>query len=257
MNGSVEAFDTALRDEQLKESARRLPGPFYYWVLKWIHDFLKPANYVEIGIHQGVSLHQARLDTPRILAIDPAPDILPTIAGQAPAANAQVYELTSDDFFERYDLSELLGGPVVLAFIDGLHLFEQVLRDFVNLERHSDGRTTLLLHDCIPFNAETASRERTTDFYSGDVWKAALALRRLRPELKMVTVPTAPTGLCLVSGLDSGKRELEEELPEIERSYRDLDFDYYLAHRDEMPEEISNQVKAVGDWLRAGPLVQR
>ena len=53
------------------------------------------------------------------------------------SADATIYELTSDEFFARYDLSELLGGPVELAFIDGLHLFEQVLRDFVNLERHS------------------------------------------------------------------------------------------------------------------------
>jgi len=114
----------------------------------------------------------------------------------------------------------------------------------------------IVLPDPIPFNAETASRERTTDFYSGDVWKASLVLRRHRPELKMVTVRTAPTGLSLVTGLDSGNRQLEEELPEIAESYRDLDFDYYAAHRQEMPEEIPNKVKAVGDWLRAGPLAQ-
>jgi hypothetical protein len=60
----------------------------------------------------------------------------------------------------------------------------------------------------------------------------------------------------LVTALDSENRQFEQDLPEIERSYRDLGFDYYLAHRDEMPEEIPNKVKAVGDWLRAGPLVQ-
>jgi hypothetical protein len=252
----MEAFDTAQRDEQLQESVRRLPGPAYYRVLKWVHDFLKPANYVEIGVNRGVSLDQARRETPLIIGIDPTPNMLPVIAKKPHVANAQIYELTSDEFFERHDLTELLGGPVVLAFIDGLHLFEQVLRDFVNLEKYSDGRTVILLHDCLPFSAETATRERTTDFYSGDVWKAPLALRRHRPELKMVTVRTAPTGLCLVTGLDSSNRQFEEELPEIERTYRDLDFDYYLAHKDEMPEEIPNKVKAVGDWLRAGPLVQ-
>lgn len=246
----------ALRDAQLEESMRRLPGPGYYRVLKWTHEFLKPANYVEIGVHRGVSLDQARRDTPCIIGVDPTPDLIPAIAKKPPTANARIYELTSDEFFERYDLTELLGGPVVLAFIDGLHLFEQVLRDFVNLEKLSDARTVIVLHDCIPFDAVTASRERTTDFYCGDVWKAALALRRRRPDLKMVAVRTAPTGLCLVSGLDSGNRQLEEELPEIEESYRDLDFDYYLAHRQEMPEEIPNVVKEVGDWLRAGPLAQ-
>jgi Methyltransferase domain len=241
----METFDTALRDEQLEESLRRLPGPGYYRVLKWIHEFLKPANYVEIGIHRGVSLDQARRDTPRIVGIDPSPDLIPAIAKKPPTANAEIYDLT-----------ELLGGPVELAFIDGLHLFEQVLRDFVNLEKHSDEGTVIVLHDSIPFNAETASRKRTTDFYSGDVWKASLVLRRQRPELKMVTVRTAPTGLSLVWGLDSGNRQLEKELPEIEKSYRDRDFGYYESHREEMPEEIPTVVKAVGDWLRAGPLAQ-
>jgi predicted O-methyltransferase YrrM len=252
----MEVRDPELRDEQLKESLRRLPGPAYYRVLHWIHEFLRPANYVEIGVHKGVSLDQARAETPCIIGIDPNPDILPAIARKPPAANARIYELTSDGFFARYDLTQLLGGPLDLAFIDGLHAFEQVLRDFVNLEKHSHDRTVILLHDCIPFDEVTASRERTTEFYSGDVWKAPLALRRRRPELEMVIVRTAPTGLCLVWGLDSTSQQLERELPEIDQSYRDLDFDHYLAHRHEMPQVIPNEVKAVGDWLRAGPLAQ-
>jgi hypothetical protein len=96
----------------------------------------------------------------------------------------------------------LFGGPIELAFIDGLHRFEQVLRDFINVERHSTAGTVVLLHDCLPLDGETASREHTTDFYFGDVWKAALVLRRLRPALEMITVRTAPTGLCLGRGLD-------------------------------------------------------
>jgi hypothetical protein len=252
----VDAFNATLRDEHLAESVQRLPGPPYYRVLKWIHEFLEPTNYVEIGVNRGVSLDQALPETPKILGVDPTPRLLPVIAKKRHIANADIYELTSDEFFERYDLTELLGGPVAVAFIDGLHLFEQVLCDFANLERHSDDRTLIMLHDCIPFSAATASRERVTDFYSGDVWKAPLALRRQRPDLKMVNVRTAPTGLCLITGLDPENRQFERELPEIERTYRDLGFDYYLAHRDEMPEEIPNQVKAVGDWLRTGPLVQ-
>ena len=144
----------------------------------------------------------------------------PVIARKPHIKKAQVYELTSDEFFERYDLTELLGGPVVLAFIDGLHLFEQVLRDFINLERYSDGGTVILLHDCIPFSAETASRERTTDFYSGDVWKAPWPYGDIDRTLQDGHRSHRPDGLCLVTGLDSGNRQLEEELPEIEGTYR-------------------------------------
>ncbi|MDQ3102686.1 MAG: class I SAM-dependent methyltransferase, partial [Actinomycetota bacterium] len=240
--------DAELRAENLEESSRRLPGPAYYQVLTWIHSFLGPANYVEIGVHQGISLTKAERDTPTI-GIDPAPNINPRIEHDLPD-DLKIYELTSDEFFAQHDVEDLLGGPVELAFIDGLHLFEQVLRDFINVERRSAAGTVILLHDCLPLDEVTASRERTTDFYSGDVWKATLAIRRLRPELEMTIVRTAPSGLCLIRGLDRQNRCLEKKLPEVESSYRDLGFDHYSEHRAEMPEEIPNEPDAVADWLR-------
>ena len=240
------ARDATQLSEHLNKSLERLPGPAYYKVLRWIHRALEPANYVEIGVHKGVSLEQARETTPTI-GIDPAPSIRHKLS---PAAT--IYEITSDDFFAEHDLRELLGGPVELAFIDGLHLFEQVLHDFANLERYSTAETVIILHDCLPLNQVTAARERTTDFYCGDVWKATLALRRRRPDLDMVIVPTAPTGLCLVRGLDSDNRRFPEELPQIETEYLDLDFDHYLAHREELPPAIENDRVAVSDWLTEG-----
>jgi predicted O-methyltransferase YrrM len=240
-----QARDATLLAEHLNESLRRLPGPAYYQVLRWIHRILQPANYVEIGVHKGISLEQAIRSTPCI-GVDPAPSVEHELS---PAVT--IYELTSDDFFAKHNPEELLGGPVELAFIDGLHLFEQVLRDFVNLERRASPDAVIILHDCLPLDAVTAARERTTDFYAGDVWKATLALRRRRPELEMVIVPTAPTGLCLVRGLDRANRELERTLPEIEAEYRGLGFDYYEAHRDDMPASIANDKEAVRDWLKS------
>lgn len=246
----MEARDATRLAEHLNASFERLPGPAYYQVLNWIHRGLEPANYLEIGVHKGFSLAQVPPGTPTI-GVDPSPSIDEELD---PAT--EIYELTSDEFFKRYDLREMFDGPVELAFIDGLHLFEQVLRDFVNVERHASADTVVLLHDCLPLDEVTASREHTTDFYSGDVWKATLVLRRLRPELEMITVRTAPTGLCLVRGLDSAHQRLEAELPEIEATYTDLGYDYYLAHRQEMPDEIPNSPDAVRDWLRAAPANQ-
>jgi Methyltransferase domain len=246
----MEAHDATRLAEHLNASLERLPGPAYYQVLHWIHRILEPANYLEIGVHKGFSLQQVPAGT-RTVGIDPAPSIEEELIPEA-----TIYELTSDDFFARYDVNELLGGPVELAFIDGLHLFEQVLRDFVNVERHSTKDTVVLLHDCLPLDDVTASRERTTDFYSGDVWKATLLLHRLRPELDMITVRTAPTGLCLVRGLDPANRLVADELPALELEYADLGFDYYVEHRQEMPDEITNSPKAVGDWLRLAPATQ-
>jgi hypothetical protein len=243
---ATEARDAALLAEHLNESLRKLPGPAYYNVLNWIHQALQPANYLEIGVQRGTSLEQAERETPCI-GIDPSPNIEHELS---PAVT--IYALTSDQFFERYDPSDLFGGPVELAFIDGLHLFEQVLVDFINVERHSSASTVVLLHDCLPLDEATASRERTTDFYSGDVWKAAFALHRVRPDLEMTIVPTAPTGLCLVRGLRSDDTTLTEAFDEIEATYRDFGFDYYLAHRDEMPQQIANDEDSVRAWLASG-----
>jgi Methyltransferase domain len=240
---ATEARDAELLSEHLNESLRHLPGPAYYQVLNTIHRILEPANYLEIGVHKGISLEQARRGTPCI-GIDPSPTIEHKLQTEA-----KIYELTSDEFFARYDPTELFGGPLELAFIDGLHLYEQVLRDFINVEAHSTSDTVVLLHDCLPLDAVTASRERTTDFYSGDVWKAALVLRRLRPELEMVTVRTAPTGLCLVRGLDPADPRLEGAMSEITPTYTGLGYDYYLAHRPEMPDEIANSEDEIADWL--------
>jgi predicted O-methyltransferase YrrM len=241
------ARDAALLAEHLNESLRKLPGDAYYQVLRSIHRILKPANYLEIGVHKGISIDQANPETPCI-GIDPSPNI-----GFELSPAVTIYEVTSDEFFERYDATELFGDPLNLAFIDGLHLFEQVVRDFMNVEKHSSPSTVVLLHDCLPLDAVTASRDRTTDFYSGDVWKATLAIRRVRPDLDMVIVPTAPTGLCLVRGLRSDDGRLHEEFDAISSAYRDLGFDYYLAHRNEMPDQIANDEAAVRAWLTSGP----
>jgi len=224
-----------------------MPGPHYYQVLSWIHAYIRPATYLEIGVLQGLSLAQALPET-RCIGVDPEP----MVDYEFPAT--RIHPITSDEFFARYDLTEQLGGPVEVAFIDGLHLFEQALIDFQNVERHATRGSLVLLHDCIPLDEETASRERTTDFYSGDVWKATLALRRRRPGLEMAIVPAMPTGLCMVRGLDPGDRVLETELPEIVAEYRDLDFAYYAAHRDELPPEVPNEEAAVRAWLdRSAP----
>ena len=238
----VELRDPQRLSADIAETQRRFPGPIYYQVLAAVHAHLRPANYVEIGVDQGISLAQALPETPCI-GVDPEPKL------DRDLPNARIYELTSDEFFARYDLTELLDGPVALAFIDGLHLFEQVLADFIGLEAHAAPNTVVLLHDCIPLDEETASRERTTDFYSGDVWKATMAINDHRPDLDMVIVPTLPTGLCIVRGLDRRSRALADALPEIVAEYRDLGFDHYTAHQAEMPERIANTERDLHVWL--------
>jgi Methyltransferase domain len=168
-------------------AARRFPGLDYLGVLAAIHRTLCPATYLEIGVLWGESLRLALPET-RALGIDPDPR----------ADDPRVYRMTSRDFFATHNPQAILQGPIEFAFIDGEHLFEEALADFAAIERHAAPNALIAIHDTIPLNAETASRHRTTEFYSGDVWKLPLYLRLRRPDLHIVTLATAPTGLTLV-----------------------------------------------------------
>jgi hypothetical protein len=97
-----------------------------------------------------------------------------------------------------------------------------VLDDFIAIERHAAPGAVVLLHDTLPLNALTAARERRTGFYTGDGWKIVPCLRSLRPDLHVITLPTAPTGLTVITRLDPGNRVLSDRLPLIRQSYAAL-----------------------------------
>jgi Methyltransferase domain len=144
------------------QAARALPGPGYLSVLRWVHEIVRPATYVEIGVRWGTSL-RAALPQTRCFGIDPSPALR-----RRPAPNARIFRMTSDAFFQGHNLPELLGAPYFsLAFIDGLHMFEQALADFTHLERFAGPDSVIMIHDCLPLDRVTSDRTRTTYFYSG------------------------------------------------------------------------------------------
>lgn len=233
-------YDKDLLRLHLEQASARLPGPDYYTVLHWVHQILHPATYIEIGVREGESL-RAALPASVCIAIDP----LPTLQDPLPP-KLHVFPMTSDSFFETHNVVELLGAPYFsLAFIDGLHLFEQALRDFIHLERFASRESIIMLHDCMPLDRITSDRTRSTHFYSGDVWKLTMCLATYRRDLRMVTIRTAPTGLCLVSNLDSDSHVLREHYEDYLAEYLPLDFDDYQAHTQRMPHSIANTFEAV------------
>ncbi len=228
-------------------AARAFPGPDYREVLSWIHSILKPATYVEIGVHSGGSLALIRRGTLTV-GIDPEP-----AGGSVCPPGVQLYRLTSGRFFREHDLSRILGGqPVAFALIDGLHLFEQALDDLYNLERYMARDGVIAVHDTIPLDRETSSRERTTEFYTGDVWKIIPFLSRYRPELEIVTVLTFPSGLTLVRGFDPNyaHNRLSGQVFE----FRELDHDYFEQYRKDFLRTIPNQRAAIEDFCQNTPV---
>ena len=196
-----------------------LTGEHYLRLLARIHKHLRPRTYLEIGVAHGDSLVLVGKGT-LAFGIDPQPTITEHLR-----PSVRVIRETSDAFFANHDLkSELSGKPLDLAFIDGMHRFEYSLRDFVNIERHSSPDTTVLIHDCYPLDAATSARDRTTTFWSGDVWKIVLCLKKYRPDLRVHTLAAPPTGLGIVRGLDRRSTVLQANLEEIYREFVPLSF---------------------------------
>ena len=216
---SAKDAQAQLRQEHNRMARLALPGPDYLHALTAIHAQVKPRTYLEIGVATGLTLELAAPST-RALGVDPEPQLK-----KPPGPNARIYALTSDEFFADVDVaSELDGLPVDLAFIDGLHLFEFALRDFIAIERLCTPASTVLVHDTYPLDRMTAARERTTHFWSGDIWRLVLVLKKYRPDLAVHTIGTVPTGLTVIRHLDPSSRVLGDRLDEIVREFMALDY---------------------------------
>jgi predicted O-methyltransferase YrrM len=199
----------------------RFPGAPYRDVLRRLHDLLRPRSYLEIGVETGATLAFAH-GAARSIGIDPDSSKL---RRELLPANARVFHETSDAFFERQSREEALAGQRLdLAFIDGMHLFEYALRDFMHVEAWSEPNGVVVLHDCVPISALSASRERRSSFWVGDVWKVVSILREYRPELRVKIVATAPSGLVIVRGLNPSSRVLWEQLDGIVARFLELPY---------------------------------
>ena len=221
-----------------------LPGPRYTELLTALHQRLAPRTYVEIGVATGDSLAPL-LPSTRAVGIDPQPRLTRPVG-----PNVQIYRMLSDEYFEQRDLHADLGGAAPdLAFIDGAHIFDQALRDFINVEQRATRDTTILLHDTYPLDRFTSQRTRRSPFWSGDVWRLVLILRKYRPDLVLRNVATAPTGLCIVRNLDPSSRVLADNLDAIIDEFMALDYGVLDADKAGMLGLWPNDLEEVLDWV--------
>ena len=222
---------TALAQHQFID----LNGTFYQLFLKRLHDILQPKTYFEIGTLNGDTLKLADCSS---ISVDPMYQIASDVLGKKPSC--QFFQVGSDEFFRKHDPERILGDKIDLAFLDGMHLFEFLLRDFTNIERYCARNSVVVLHDCVPGDEFIAVRSPNDPdrqkssrpgYWTGDVWKILPALKAFRPDLRIVVVDAPPTALVLITNLDAQNDVLLREYQTILDRYLHLDLGTYGVER--------------------------
>jgi predicted O-methyltransferase YrrM len=163
-----------------------------------LHQLTRPRTYLEIGIESGYSIALTRVPS---IGIDPDFNIVAEIK-----ADVHLARTTSDEFFARKDPLAHLPVPVLdLSFIDGMHLAEYVLRDYLAVERFTTPASVVVFDDMLPRSVDEAARRRHTKYWTGDVFKALDALREQRPDLVVIEVATTGSGTAMVLFPDAGQ----------------------------------------------------
>lgn len=192
-----------------------LKGEIYPQMLRRFHEVLKPRSYFEIGVLTGGTLELARCAS---IAIDP--DLSRIKPSFHIKPSCFLFQSTSDAFFRDHDPQSLLGGEIDMAFLDGMHWYEFLLRDFINVEKYCKANSVVFLHDCCPVDSYVGRRDSPStqfkaetqfpEWWAGDVWKVVHLLKKYRKDLKIIAIDAAPTGLIAISQLDKTSRFLEE-----------------------------------------------
>ena len=214
-------------------------------LLQRLHELLQPRSYLEIGVSSGASMTLSRA---RSIGVDPAFHVERELW-----CDLHLVRATSDEFFaRRHPLAHFDEPAVDLAFIDGMHLAEYALRDFINTERFTHPASVIVIDDMLPRTVGEADRDRgrprSGPSWAGDVFKLLGPLRDLRPDLVCLEVDTLPTGTVVVLLPDAASTSLLT-------AYDDLVEAFVVPDPQQVPTEILTRSRAVDpEKLLAAPV---
>ena len=230
-----------MKDVQAETGVPNINGIRYVRMLGRLHAVLNPNWYLEVGTFTGRSLAKANCN---FVAVDPKFRLKAPL-NHPGASQMHLFQQSSDSFFasgfaERNDIR------FDFAFLDGLHHYDVLLRDFMNAEKVMSKGGVITLHDCCPSTADMTVRDKVRGAWTGDVWKTLLILIRQRPDLRIHVADAAPTGLVVIDSLDSESKIIPDHYDALIDEYRtlqieDLDggiFGYYENFELKSPEDV-------------------
>ena len=163
----------------------------------------KFETYLEIGCQSDVNF--SKIIIKNKIGVDPQ--------------SGGTHRMTSDDFFKQNK------STFDLIFIDGLHVYEQVLKDIENSLKVLNDNGVILIHDCLPAKIWHQTIPQTHSSWNGDVWKS-IVKSRTRIDIDTYTIE-ADQGLGLIL-----KRKNKDLLVDKIENFKNLKFrDYYVHHK--------------------------
>lgn len=207
---------------------KRATGLHYYRFIGRLHKEMLFDWYMEIGCRTGGSFAPVRGKT---IAVDPFFQVETNVIGIKPVLH--LCQQTSDDFFA----SKFLANNRIrlsVSFLDGMHLFEFLLRDFIGTESRSAKDGVIMMHDCVPFSQEMTTRDLDNlpgGHWTGDVWKLIPILQTYRPDLTLTVMDCRPTALLCVSNLDPKSQVLKRNYTKICKEYESVTLETFGEDR--------------------------
>jgi len=160
-------------------------------------------NYLEIGCDKDENFSKIKIKNK--IGVDPL--------------QGGTIRKTSDEFFnsntEKFDI----------IFLDGLHTYEQTIKDINNSLKFIKSSGVIVIHDCLPKKIWNQIVPRIYGHWNGDVWKAIVHSR---------TYLNADTYTCIADhGLGLIFKRKNKNLLEIKiKEFKKLKFsDYYKNHK--------------------------
>ncbi len=159
-------------------------------------------NYLEIGCDKNENFSQINIANK--VGVDPN--------------RGGTIRMTSDEFFHKNR------NKFDIIFLDGLHTYEQTIKDIKNSIEVINDKGIILIHDCLPKKIWNQIVPRLYGHWNGDVWKAIVHSR---------TNENVDTYTCMADhGLGIILKRKNRNLLEMkDQDFKSLKFsDYYKNH---------------------------
>lgn len=163
----------------------------FHYIVSVMIQKIHAKNYLEIGVYRGDCFFYQKVK--RKIAVDPKFKTF-RLKILTYLRKNRFFEMGSDEFFRRVP-NILNKHGIDIALIDGLHTYEQSLRDVSNCLMYLNENGYIILHDCYPVTKLQATPAKSIDHFknmglpkstwSGDVWKTIVYLRSMRDDLKI------------------------------------------------------------------------